>query len=125
MMRQPTPEVQQYAWHTAALSNREEPRNEADPQCGWYQMRKVKGGPWIPVRIWLYQETDIVTGDLSADERLMCEVDGITADPVPIWTHLRPISRDGFLSLKENRLSIPGMLDDANPINLALEPILP
>jgi hypothetical protein len=58
----------------------------------------VKDGPWVPARIWLDQDIDPVTGELRADERLQCEVNGQYADPLDAWQWLcgNPISEREF-----------------------------
>lgn len=44
------------------------------PQCGYYKMRRERGGPWLPVAIW------------SKDGSLVCRVSGEMVDPVAVWT---------------------------------------
>lgn len=67
------------------------------PQPGYYQRRLVKGGPMVPAKIWLEEDVDEV-GDLMADQRLLCLVDGQPCDAVDQWTWLagRPISREDY-----------------------------
>ncbi|MCV6826028.1 MULTISPECIES: hypothetical protein [Halocynthiibacter] len=115
-----------HQWHQEALSNPDIERHEIEPQCGWYKMRRVKLGPWVPVLITVEQDIDPDTGQLADDERMRCEVDGINEDKIEeIWSHLKPISEAAFHQLFENRRSIPAMKDDYTPINLALTPITP
>ena len=59
----------------------------SDPLPGFYRRRLVKGGPWVPARIFY-----------SGDGLLLCEVNGISADPLDAWTWLagHPISEDEF-----------------------------
>jgi hypothetical protein len=33
------------------------------PVAGFYKSRMVRGGPWVPIRIWLAPSTDPVTGE--------------------------------------------------------------
>lgn len=96
-MRQPTTAAQAYAWHADALAGLE-PTTTQDPQCGWFKRRLVRGGPWVPARIWLFQEIDDATGELVDDERLQAEVDGAFADPEDIWSYVcgNPITEQEF-----------------------------
>ena len=88
-MRQPTPPEELYRYHTAAL----DPLVtflpiHPDAQCGWYKRRIVKGGPWLPARIWMEQPIDAETGELTGDEILHCEVAGKERDADNEWMFL-------------------------------------
>lgn len=93
-MRRPTPIVEIYAWHTSAITGGEI-EIHSEPQCGWFKRRLVKHGPWVPARIWLDQEIDMDTGELLADERLLCEVLHVRSDAAEQWAWLcdNPISK--------------------------------
>ena len=75
---------------------------EDEPNCGWYQMRKVKGGPWVPVHIWCDQDIDPETGDLRAPEKIFATIGGEVART---WRHAwprcagRPITEDAYHAL--------------------------
>ena len=84
-MRKPTPRAELYAWHTAALAGLN-PAIDQTPQCGWYKRKLVKGGVFVPARIWMFQEVDLSTGELLSDEMLQCEVNGCFADPEDAWS---------------------------------------
>lgn len=99
-MRKPTSYDEAFAWHRDALLGVYGdglPTND-EPQCGWFKRRLVKGGPFVPARIWLYAETDPVTGELMADETLQCEVNGQHADAHEAWLWLcaNPITEAEF-----------------------------
>lgn len=117
-MRQPTPLSQVYAWHRAAMVGGNPATHDGDPQCGWFKMRLVKGGPWVAVEIKLERELDPDTGELAAPERMVCRVDGERRDPSRIWTYLTPISRDEFHELSRRRDSVPAMAAVMAPIDL-------
>jgi hypothetical protein len=95
-MRQPTSIAEQYAWHRAALAG-DEPEITATAQCGFFKRRLVRGGPWVPCRIWLYAEIDDA-GELVTDEILQAEVAGEYADPDDLWSFVaaNPISESEF-----------------------------
>lgn len=120
-MRKPTPPEVAYAWHREALTAMQAAgarpqalRHEAryttakallaglrfdeDPKPGWYTRRLVRGGPRVACRIWLHQEIDPETGELTAEEYLRCEVCGRKADPDREWTYLchHPITAAEF-----------------------------
>lgn len=124
MIRQPTPGATLYAWHARALSDPATPRHEGDPQCGWFRVRLVKGGPYVPVEIRVEREIDDA-GELAGPERLIALVDGERRNPGPIWTHLTPISRAEFLSLRERKALIPAMAATHAKIDLTEGPMMP
>lgn len=100
-MSKPTPYEKLYAWHTNALRGvlADEPLEyNEEPECGWFQRRLVKDGPWVPARIWMYQPVDPDTGDLVGDEVFQCEVNGRHADPYTEFFGLsgHPISEAHF-----------------------------
>lgn len=89
------------AWHTNALLGAlgdEVTVFGEDPECGWFKTRLVKGGPFVPARIWLHQEIDAETGELVDDERWICEVNGEIADIDRYWSFLskNPITEAEF-----------------------------
>lgn len=95
-MRTPTPHVDLYGWWMVALGGGD-PETTHEVQCGWFKRRLVKGGPWVPARIWMDQPVDEL-GELCGDETLQCEVAGRWADPEDAWTWLcaNPISEQEF-----------------------------
>lgn len=86
-MRRPTPQALLYAWHNAVLGDLEHVTDDT-PQCGWFKRKLVKGGVYVPARIWMVQEIDPETGELLSDEILQCEVNGRSADPEDAWSWL-------------------------------------
>ncbi len=111
MIRQPSSLLELYAWHNAALAARASGLacglavHADEPQCGWYRTRRVRGGPWIPARIFLERTIDPETGELADDERLVCEVGGVRRDPWAAWQSLakRPITRAEYDRLVAER----------------------
>jgi hypothetical protein len=101
VIRTPTPLDAQLAWHRAAMAGvyAEKPVTFSEiPQCGWFKRKLVKGGVFVPAKIWLFSPTDPETGELCGDERLQCEVGGAFADPADAWPWLcsNPISEADF-----------------------------
>jgi hypothetical protein len=100
MIRRPTSHEQQYRWHSemlkGALGDVVETVND-QPECGWFKRRLVKGGPFVPAKIWLVQFVDD-DGELLQDEFLQCEVNGQYAEPDDAWPWLcgNPISEAEF-----------------------------
>lgn len=121
----PTPAKVAYAWHRAYMAGEKPMRSKTDPQCGWYQTKRVPGGPWVPARIWIEREIDFATGLLVAPEILICEVDAERVDPVEAWPNLLPISNDDYDRLCHRVLSIAAMQSTTRKVNLVAEPILP
>ena len=107
MIRRPTPASIAYAWHRNAMKGvlADDFASNDEPQCGFFKRRLVKGGPFVPARIWLDQWIDEDTGELMADEVLLCEVNGEFGDPHEQWTWLcaMPISEAEFNYLEAVR----------------------
>jgi hypothetical protein len=89
-----------YTWHSNALRGvfaDDLPITE-DAQPGWYKTRLVKGGPFVPARVFVEREYDSESGDLLTDERLRIEVNGRIIDEekhADAWLGLakRPITQ--------------------------------
>lgn len=109
MIRQPTTKAEQYDWWRRTVSGERVPRVEDEPKPGFYKRRMVRGGPFVPVEIWLEQEIDPETGELTADERLMAVCNGQLCDPVKVWTYARAISAEEYDALTGVRERIPDM----------------
>lgn len=58
------------------------------PQCGFYQRRLVKGGVFVPCRIWREPELDANTGQLTGMELILCTVGDWRRDPLAEWPRL-------------------------------------
>lgn len=110
-MRQPTPISELYSWHRSAMEGRLQAVHEDEPKCGWFKVRMVKGGPFVPASITIEREIDFETGELADDERFVCEVDGEPRDAFKEWTWLagRPISRADYDALSEMRAGVADM----------------
>lgn len=65
------------------LAGKQVPLHDGAPQVGFYKMRRSKGGPWLPVAIWL------------KDGSLVCRVAAEMADPNSVWTYCcaNPVSK--------------------------------
>lgn len=97
MMREPTSPDVAFTWWRAALAGEPPPIHENDPQPGFYETKLVKGGPDIPVRIYLHGETD-EAGELVEPEELRAEQNGHEIEPAAVWLHCstRPISQGRY-----------------------------
>lgn len=122
-MRQPSPAAELYAWHRAAVAGEAPPIHDGLPECGWFKRRLVKGGPWVPVRIFVRREIDMDTGELLGPEILVADVDGKLDDPARHWTYLTPIARSEYEALLYRQSIVPGMADSQKPLDLTKEPI--
>ena len=74
-------------WRKAVYSDHPDPAVIDDPQPGYFRRKLVKGGPWVPVRIWLQETVDPATGELTADSYMCCDVDGKPANPDDQWSY--------------------------------------
>lgn len=99
-MTLPTPHAELYRWHTRALEDVDlhfVPEAHPDEvQCGWFKRKLVKGGPFVPARIWMFQPVE--DGQLVGDETFQCEVNGSFADAEDQWQWLcrSPITEAEF-----------------------------
>ncbi len=125
MIRRPSTFTQAYAWHRAALRGEPVARHDGIPESGFYRMQRVKGGPFVPVRIWIEAETDPETGELVAPERYRAEAEGLPADAGAIWTYLTPISRADFDALVERHRCDDRMAATLVRLDLSETPTLP
>lgn len=114
MIRRPTPRLVLYAYWMkatgqpvrlpAALAHLAQ-RHDEDPEPGWYRLRMVRGGPFVPARVWMDQPTD-EHGELCADETLRAEIDGRAVSAATLhrrWLWMRACSRDDFEAMIARR----------------------
>jgi hypothetical protein len=92
----PKPPDDRRAWWRSALAG-EKPAITENPEPGFFKRRLVKGGPEVPVQIWIEEERD-EAGDLMADQVVKCTVDGVLADVDSHWSYCcaRPITEAEF-----------------------------
>ena len=62
-------------------------RHDIDvPEVGFYRIRLVRGGPFVPARIWRSVATDPVAGEtLDRSPVMMGELAGEPVDPNALW----------------------------------------
>lgn len=127
MIRQPSTYAQLYDWHARALRGEDVQISDGDVHAGWFKRRMVKGGPWVPVRIFVEREIDPETGELAAPERFVMEVEGIRShrDPRDDFTWLTPITKAEFDRLTDMRLRDSRFFDVHQRIDLSEAPTLP
>lgn len=94
-----------YAYWRAALDGVFGPITEAAPQAGFYRRRLVRGGPWVPVAIWLDAEDgwSAIVGDDIAD-----------VEPTWIACARHPVTHEAYTLARETG-SWPGAIDDETP----------
>lgn len=125
-MRQPTPIGDLYRAWNAALRAGEWVREDAYDGvalCGWWTMRLVKGGPHVPVETRCIQEIDPITGELTAPERLVCEV-GPDRERYPIHRmdiSLRAVTQEMYDALMSERF----VAASHSPVDLTKEIFTP
>lgn len=75
-----------------------------EPVVGFYRVRMVRNGPWVPVRIWRGPPIDPDTGEeLDRSWRYFAERDGklVEVDRVWPWCGRHPISEQEFQFLRQ------------------------
>lgn len=117
-MIEPTSEQQAYRWYNLALKGVAPIHSE--PECGFFKRKLVRGGCYVPVRIWLYSDVDHDTGELLSDEQLQCEVNGEYADPEDQWLwvadHVITIAEYNYLVARRDWALVNDALDPhSNP----------
>lgn len=82
-----------------------EPIRENDPQEGYYRRRLVRGGPWVPARIWWQDGERDAAGELISDQVLYCMVGAELRDPYAEWTWLagQPIGEAEYNAMQQRR----------------------
>lgn len=123
MIRQPSTAAQLYAWHADAVRNGVTMVHDGWPECGWYCTRLVKGGPFVPVKIWVEREVDWDTGELLGPERMVCDCDGQRRDPERLWSFLKPISKADYDALVARREALPAMRATMVAMDLTATPM--
>jgi len=100
-MRCPTDIVDAFAWWRDALAGLK-PAITTSPQCGFFQRRFARGGVMVPVAIWIEQNINPETGELSDDEKMVCLVNGEPASPDDTWTYCagNPITESEYRYLE-------------------------
>jgi len=80
-------EPRPFDWHAQALAGDAPDMLPLTPQCGWYKRRLVRGGPFVPARVYLDEAGE-----------LRCEVNGADRDPQTQWRKLAsaPIAKSEF-----------------------------
>jgi hypothetical protein len=114
-----------YAAHSRRLAGEAVPIHDGMPEPGWYRMRAVKNGPWLPVHIFFNQVIDDETGELAEPEDLRAERMGRAVDPVAIWTYCQPISREAFDALVERHRTEDVMAATHTAVDLSTTIIRP
>ena len=106
-----------YTYYRSALKGVFGPVHENDPQCGYYRMRRGRGGPWVPVAIWREVPEGLGCGDnsgISDSGKLVCLVDGKERDPFQIWTWVcrYPVPYETYVAVAEPGQAWPEDLPD-------------
>jgi len=81
--------------------------HENDPQCGYYRMRKGRGGPWVPAAIWLEGQGSLRQGENSINSdsgKLVCLVEGKERNAYDVWTWVcrYPIAYETYVAVAED-----------------------
>ena len=105
-----------YTYYRSALKGVFGPVHENDPQCGYYRMRRGRGGPWIPVAIWREATGGDQNSAISDSGKLVCLVDGIERDPFEVWTWVcrYPVTYETYVAVAERGEAWPEDLPDLN-----------
>lgn len=79
--------------------------SDADtPRAGFYRTKLIRGGPWVPVRIWFGPPHDPDTGELmDRSLRWQAERDGKPVDIDRVWPFCgaQPISEQEYRFMRD------------------------
>ena len=69
----------------------------------FYKRKLIKGGPFVPARIWIEQHVD-GDGDLTREEVLRCEIGDRTANAADQWSYLaaNPITEADYRFMRDS-----------------------
>lgn len=103
-----------YTYYRSALTGVFGPVHENDPQCGYYRMRRGRGGPWIPVAIWREAPVSNQNSANSDSGKLVSLVDGVEKDPYEVWTWVcrYPVPYETYVAVAERGVAWPENLPD-------------
>jgi len=106
-MRKPSTHEELYRWHSLALMDSRQPVVAEEPECGWYKMRFVRAGPWVPVEIYCHQLTE--GSQLIEPEAMLCKVRGERGFLNRVWPACArfPITKaehDGLIARKDTEI---------------------
>ena len=89
------------------------------PQCGFYERRLVRGGPFVPAKIWREAEIDFETEKPTGREVLKCRLGTQPADANAEWPRLfeQPITEEKYLE----RMGLKGA-DARKPVDFMTAP---
>jgi len=109
-----------YTYYHSALMGVFGPVHENDPQCGYYRMRRGRGGPWVPVAIWREVAGENEDTGISDSGKLVCLVDGKERDPYEIWTWVcrYPVPYETYVAVAEQGQAWPEDLPDLKKARL-------
>jgi len=105
-----------YTYYRSALKGVFGPVHENDPQCGYYRMRRSRGGPWIPVAVFREATDCDQNSEISDSGKLICLVDGVERDPFEVWTWVcrYPVPYETYVAVAERGEAWPEDLPDLN-----------
>lgn len=102
-------------WHAKALVEYGKKQNSSVykitlgvpdiPQVGWYKRRLIRGGPWVPARIWRERAIDFQTDKPGDLDDLLCQVGDKLKNPSDQWPwlHNAPISEADYDFMRRAR----------------------
>lgn len=125
-MRRPSTYGELYAWWRRACADPRTPVYDGIPEAGFFRCREVKGGPWVPVRIFVVREID-EAGELAAPEELWAQK--IDDAPIPaerVWGRVKPITRQAYDDLLTAHRAAGSIMRATHaPVDLSREPARP
>lgn len=103
------PDRDPYAFWRAGLAGITAAVQDGHPQAGFYRLRSVKGGPWLPVAIWQGEEDGTMSCIVGDDDRRASDV----------WLSCArfPVTEADYRHAVEHG-SWPGALDESGPATI-------
>lgn len=92
------------------------------PEPGFFKLKLVRGGPWVPAIIWRACPIEFEPETFQAVDRcyhLQAEINGKQADVMRVWTARERITMAEYLYLTDDRAWVTQYaphLPEANPL---------
>lgn len=106
-------------WWRRALAGESVTIRDGEPMPGYYRTKLVRGGPWVPARIWIEREFG-EDGEQVNPDVARCLIGDVEADAVQKWAWLsgHPVTLEDYKKMRAQENQLPA----TQPVNLATMP---
>lgn len=106
-------------WWRRALAGEPVTIRDGEPQPGYYRTKLVRGGPWVPARIWIEREFGD-DGEQVHPDVFKCLIGSTETNALERWAWLsgHPISLADYKQMRGQANQLP----TNQPVNLSTMP---